>query len=77
MNVAEEILVDLIWLESHLEPWHCVEEKWQNTGAARKAQRDSKNYNINDYLDRFKILRQPTGHLLVSYCLGFSPPFLR
>lgn len=58
---------DLNWLKINLEPWPVVTEKWQSTSGARKSMRGQKRFDVTEYLNDFKCLRQPSGHLLVSY----------
>jgi len=64
---ADSDAQDVNWLKCHLEPWPTITEKWQSTAGARKSMRGQKRFDVTEYLNDFKCLRQPSGHLLVSY----------
>ena len=66
INVAANISEAIGWLESTLDVNLSAEEKWRLTAAARKTIRDPKKFNIDEYLNRFQLLRQPADHLLVN-----------
>lgn len=58
---------ELVWLYNHFEPWPEV-EKWAATREYRLSLlNDTKSkVLLLDYLEKFKVLRQPNGFVLVS-----------
>lgn len=55
----------LTWLTTHLGYSEEVEEKWEATRRYRLDILNIKDGTLSDYLDRFKLLRQPDGFMLV------------
>lgn len=59
----------LEFIETFLEPWEQIKECWEYTSFFRLSQlRDEKNKDLKvaDYINKYPVLKQPAGHLLVG-----------
>lgn len=60
----------LQFLKIQLEPWEEVKECWEYTTSFRLSQlhnERNKDLKVADYINKYPILKQPGGHLLVCY----------
>lgn len=62
----------LDFLKIHLEPWEEIRECWKYTSSFRLRQlhdKENTDLKVADYVDKYPVLKQPGGHLLV--CIFF------
>ncbi|XP_071572040.1 uncharacterized protein [Temnothorax nylanderi] len=60
----------LEFLKVQLEPWEEVKECWEYTSSFRLSQlrdRGNKDLKVADYINKYPVLRQPGGYILLEY----------
>ncbi|KAJ1520382.1 hypothetical protein ONE63_003517 [Megalurothrips usitatus] len=74
LPAANDVKEAIEWLTDHFEPMDQVLEKWAKTHGYRKLLLNTTLKDLSSYLDKFKILRQPFGYLLVQSDFAVSYP---
>jgi hypothetical protein len=65
-SLTPDIVDSLKWLENSWEPFELVVEKWKVTTEARFNQQMEENFTLQNYLDKYPVLKRPLSYSLVG-----------